>query len=535
MISAMVMPMRGNKSIDSRKGPTALQVLIVTFVLVPMLIPNSSHVSSCILIVSALVPTPPSSRSHLFNPRSRAPSQSRSRSQSPPWMVQTVAKVSSSNNNEQTSTITSTSTSTSTEQETNGSNSSSNNNMIMNRNDQRDLLISRAAKLRQSIAKQQAELMDLEQKIECSTNGYYFPSFSLSSAPTSISSASLSNMDYIGAKASTTMTKFVSSANVLKRKLERVHQKIGPNNKRWSSVSEYFFHELASGVRIVGGIVQKPEQIQHLIDPSTPTLIPHVPAILSRLDKLEDHVEPILERVLNNRQHLYSVEPYLDEILERFDDIEPHLPWILDNIDVLAPNTGLLLKHIDALLLFAESNEKITGEENTNIGTNVVSEYGVATNIAGSGKEQDDKDDDDDAYSLANQLLPYLEYYVSNLDIIGPHLVLLRPHVPLLLKHNRIAKISPHIDKLFARGYKDLGASANLDILLFWFGWSLQVPFLPALFFSLPFSPRLVTFLANRLPKKFARKGKGYCRRLRCVIDDDYGDSWNKLESRSSA
>ena len=139
-----------------------------------------------------------------------------------------------------------------------------------------------------------------------------------------------------------------------------------------------------------------------------------------------------------------------------------------------------------------------------------------------------------DDYSLANQLLPYLEYYVSKLDVIGPHLVLLRPHVPLLLKHNRIAKISPHIDKLFARGYKDLGSSANLDILLFWFGWSLQVPFLPALFFSLPFSPRLVRFLANRLPKKFARRGKGYCRRLRCAIDDDYGDSWNKLKSRNS-
>lgn len=475
---------------------------------------------SCMITVSALVParTPfhsrirPNRRSSVIKVLSRRYDKSSSSS--------TITSESSRQNNSITS---STSSSTST----------SGSNKIdwsqINRNDQRDLLIARAAKLRQSIVKQQAELMELEQKIECSTNGYHFNNYRGAIEPSSLSSSSSSStMDFVGAKVSATITKFISSANVLKRKLERVNQKIGPNNKKWSSVNEYFLHEMASGLRIVGGLVQKPEKIQHLIDPSTPTLIPHVPAIIARLDKLEDHVDPILERVLNNRQHLYSVEPYLDEILERFDDIEPHLPWILDNIDVLAPNTGLLLKHIDALLLFAESNEKMT-EDDSDSDTDTDNEYGIKSDTIKSKG-----DDDEDAYSLANQLLPYLEYYVSNLDIIGPHLVLLRPHVPLLLKHNRIAKISPHIDKLFARGYKDLGASANLDILLFWFGWSLQVPFLPALFFSLPFSPRLVTFLANRLPKKFARKGKGYCRRLRCVIDDDYGDGWNKLESRSS-
>lgn len=387
--------------------------------------------------------------------------------------------------------------------------------------DQRDFLIARAAKLRQSIVRQQAELIDLEQQIECCINRnehQFFPSNSYYDAcnnnrsSSSSSSSSENTVKFVGKKVESTIFKFLKSANVLKRKLDRVQQKLGPNNKKWNSVPEYCMHELASGIRIVTGIVKKPEQIQHLIDPTTPTLLPHVPAIMTRLDKLEHHVEPILERVLNNRQHLYSVEPYFDEIMERFDDIEPHLPWILDNIDVLAPNTGLLLKHIDALLLFAESSEELDDENN----------------------DDENKMKNIDDYSLANQLLPYLEYYVSKLDVVGPHLVFLRPHVPLLLKHNRIAKISPHIDKLFARGYKDLGASANLDILLFWYGWTLQVPFLPALFFSLPFSPRLVRFLANRLPKKFARKGKGYCRRLRCTIDDDYGDNWNKLESRSS-
>jgi hypothetical protein len=116
----------------------------------------------------------------------------------------------------------------------------------------------------------------------------------------------------------------------------------------------------------------------------------------------------------------------LGEILERFDDIEPHLPWILEHIDILAPYTGLLLKHIDELLLYAEVDEYETG---------------------GSSK---------DNYAFADQLLPYLEVYVSQLDLVGPHLPLLRPHLPLLLKHNRIKILSPHVGVLFAKGYTDL-------------------------------------------------------------------------------
>jgi hypothetical protein len=93
--------------------------------------------------------------------------------------------------------------------------------------------------------------------------------------------------------------------------------------------------------------------------------------------------------VLNNKQHLRSIEPYLSEILERLDDIEPHLPWILDHIDTLAPYTGLLLKHIDELLLYAKVDEY---EESGNGGGN---------------------------YAFAEQLLPYLEVYVSQLDLVG--------------------------------------------------------------------------------------------------------------------
>ena len=55
-----------------------------------------------------------------------------------------------------------------------------------------------------------------------------------------------------------------------------------------------------------------------IIDPKSLT-------ILARLDRLEYHVSPILEQVLNNDQYLASIKPYLDEILERFDDIEDNI------------------------------------------------------------------------------------------------------------------------------------------------------------------------------------------------------------------
>ena len=169
------------------------------------------------------------------------------------------------------------------------------------------------------------------------------------------------------------------------------------------------------------------------------------------------------------------------------------LPWILKNIDTLAPYTGLLLKHIDELLLYADGEEGASEEER---------------------------------YALAEQVLPYLEFYVSRLDLVGPHLPLLRPHLPKLLKHNRIAKVTPHMDRLFSRGYLCLSTSANMDVLLFWVGWTLRVPLLPRLFFAIPGTPRFVTFLANRLPRRFVR---GYCNGISCSIDTDYGSSWNRL------
>lgn len=350
-----------------------------------------------------------------------------------------------------------------------------------------ELMRARSAKLRSSILKQQMELQNLDRQIRCCSSSSGSDFSSLDNIDNS------SPLETLQSLVTLSMLKFKSSTDVLNRKLSRVESKVGKKNKIFASVEDYIAYETAAGARIVTKLVQNPDKILHLVDPETPTLAPHLPAILARLDQLEDHVVPILERVLNNKRHLPSIEPYLDEILERFDDIEPHLPWILDNIDKLAPYCGLLLKHIDELMMYAEADEHESFR---------------------------------DQYDMAEQILPYLEYYVSRLDSIGPHLPLLRPHIPKLLKYNRIGKISPHIDKLFVKGYSDLSASANMDILLFWFGWTLRVPGLPALFFALPKSPKIVSILANRLPRRFVR---GRCSDITCIADNEYGGSWNKL------
>ena len=351
-----------------------------------------------------------------------------------------------------------------------------------------DEMRARAGVLRRSIVLQQMELQDIErQMLRLERPAYPVAALMDLLAEDNPAKASLRHLGR-------SMNRLTTSTQVLTRKLYRVKEREGPRNRHWNSVSEFVDHQRKSGVRIVKGLVENPDRLRHLADPATPTLVAHVRAILARLDKLEDHVAGILERVLNNSRHLHAIEPYLDDILEKFDQIEPHLIWILDNIDALAPYTGLLLAHIDSLLVFADAEE-----------------YEMSKGSR---------------YDLAEQLLPHLETYVSQLDTVGPHLILLRPHVPLLLKHNRIAKITPYIDRLFARGYTDLSASANMDVLLYWFGWTLRIPGLPKLFFSLPWSPRIVSFLANRMPKRFVR---GPCSGISCHVDNVYHDGWNKM------
>ena len=371
---------------------------------------------------------------------------------------------------------------------------------------QLELMRQRSLKLQSSILLDQIRLQRLERRILCfETDELNIIERGVGNTLDTINEFELQRMSNPITVVRTQAKKFVNtfgvSTSVLLRKLDRVQSQQGTNNREYASVTDFVVREGAAGVRIVGNLLSNPSQLQQLVDPSTPTLIPHVPAILGRLDKLESHVAPILSRVLNNKQHLPTIEPYLDEILERFDDIEPHLPWILDHIDTLAPYTGLLLKHIDELLLYAE-----------------VDEYEAGNHSKG------------DRYAFAEQLLPYLEVYVSQLDLIGPHLPLLRPHLPLMLKYNRIAILSPHVGKLFNKGYKDLSASANMDILLFYFGWALRIPFVPRMFFSFPGSPGMVSALANRLPKRLVRRRSWD---VTCYVDGDYGDGWNALEKYS--
>jgi hypothetical protein len=354
-----------------------------------------------------------------------------------------------------------------------------------------DAMRAQAGVLRTKILKQQQDLEKLEREIEeaCSRDdGRQLP------APIKSLTQTLDRTITKGVLVRAIGT-FVESVNLLLRKLDRVRQRRGPENERWSSVGNFLEAQAGTGIRIVGALAKDPTRLKQLADPYVPSLVPHAPAIIARLDRLENHVAPILEKVLNNRRHLASIEPYLEGILERFDDIEPHLPWILQNIDVLAPYTGLLLKHIDELLLYADVDES-----------------------EGVGSQ----------YALAEQLLPYLEFYVSRLDLVGPHLPLLRPHITKLLKHNRISKISPHIDSLFEGGYITLATSANADILLFYLGWVFRIPFLPRLFFSLPFASRLISWFATRLPKRFVRR----CQGVECSIDYDYGINWNSLSRK---
>jgi len=359
---------------------------------------------------------------------------------------------------------------------------------------QLDEMRAQAGVLRTKILKQQQELRVLEAAIE-EARSRSRPSAELPE-PIKTFTSTLNRTPTLTVLGRALDT-FVASVNVLRRKLERVRSMRGPENRRWAgSVGRYLEAQTLTGMRIVGTLAQHPEQLRQLADPDVPSLAPHFPAILARLDRLESHVAKILERVLNNRRHLASIEPYLEGILERFDDIEPHLPWILENIDVLAPYTGLLLKHIDELILYADVDE--------------------SEGIVGS------------KYALAEQLLPYLEEYVARLDQVGPHLPLLRPHISRFLKRGRFAKISPHVPRLFANGQLPLSISANADVLLFYLGWVFYVPLLPQLFLSLPFAPRILAWLARNLPRRFVRR----CTGVECSVDWDYGANWNSLSRR---
>ena len=183
----------------------------------------------------------------------------------------------------------------------------------------RDAMVAQAAVLRQSILKQQLELQQLERRIICcSTAGNSMNNNNNTAGSTlngnglmeTTTTSAENPLDLVIRTTIQTQKTFVNSFNVLLRKLNRVKDKNGPNNKKYKSVEDYVVSQTKTGLRILDGLAKNPTKIKQLaVDPATPTLVPHLPSIYARLDRLETHVDPILEKVLNNRQHFASIEP----------------------------------------------------------------------------------------------------------------------------------------------------------------------------------------------------------------------------------
>ena len=104
--------------------------------------------------------------------------------------------------------------------------------------------------------------------------------------------------------------------------------------------------------------------------------------------------------------------------------------------------------------------------------------------------------DDDDVMA---DLLEYLPYFAPRLDELAPHLPLLRQHLPTLMP--ALPAIYRYTDRFIP--YPQV--SANVDVLIHYFGWGLRVPLIRRAFL-LPGVPRAIAWLAPRLPKRRLRK-----------------------------
>ena len=69
------------------------------------------------------------------------------------------------------------------------------------------------------------------------------------------------------------------STSVLLRKLDRVSSGDGASNRDYTSLTDFVVQETAAGVRIIGNLLSNPSTLAQLVDPDTPTLVPHVPAM----------------------------------------------------------------------------------------------------------------------------------------------------------------------------------------------------------------------------------------------------------------
>ena len=69
-------------------------------------------------------------------------------------------------------------------------------------------------------------------------------------------------------------------------------------------------------------------------------------------------------------------------------------------------------------------------------------------------------------------------------------------------------------------------AAVVRDVLLFWFGWALRIPLFVPGFVRLPFGPRMISFMARKLPRRWVRS---YCSDVECLVDDiSYSEDWNR-------
>ena len=108
-------------------------------------------------------------------------------------------------------------------------------------------------------------------------------------------------------------------------------------------------------------------------------------------------------------------------------------------------------------------------------------------------------------------LLPYLPLFVKRFDRLGAHLPLLRPHLPKLLPY--LKTLAPYSERFAPH----LSVSANADVLLFYFGWVLKVPWLAKCVLRLPGLPRVSAFLSKRMPRRPVR---GRTCDYECMYDD---------------
>lgn len=149
---------------------------------------------------------------------------------------------------------------------------------------QLDRMGQRSNKLQSSILLDTMRLQRLERRIVC------FENDELGVLERAVGNTldSLNNLDFnrgsdplmvVRQRTKKFLNTLSESTSVLLRKLDRVSSREGTSNRDYSSVTDFVVQETAAGVRILGNLLSNPSQLSQLIDPDTPTLVPHVPAM----------------------------------------------------------------------------------------------------------------------------------------------------------------------------------------------------------------------------------------------------------------